>query len=136
MILQVILARAIIVVALTICIAVVAAHADALQNYRPYRGPTTPDDPLYRVPRPYDPKVDYRPNYDTRPWEAAEPPKVELNEHSEKRGRYRGNFEWEPPVTPMREGDEGEGCRNKETLKACHARLSRENIRTKRRFRR
>jgi hypothetical protein len=33
-----------------------------------YRGPTTSDDPMYRPPRS---KLDYRPNYDTRPWEAA-----------------------------------------------------------------
>jgi hypothetical protein len=36
-----------------------------------YRGPTTEDDPLYKVMRPYDPVKDYRPNYDTRPWSAA-----------------------------------------------------------------
>jgi len=36
-----------------------------------YRGPTTADDPMYKVDPPRS-KLDYRPQYDTRSWEAAE----------------------------------------------------------------
>jgi hypothetical protein len=41
-----------------------------------YRGPTTANDPLYKIMRPYDPAKDYRPNYDPHAseWTAADPP--------------------------------------------------------------
>jgi hypothetical protein len=38
-----------------------------------YRGPTTPNDPLYRVPS--SPPVDYRPNYDPHAYKQWDQPK-------------------------------------------------------------
>jgi hypothetical protein len=56
----------------TLFLATGTAHAQTQH----YRGPTTADDPIYQTNIGRS-KLDYRPQYDTRPWEAAEPPPPE-----------------------------------------------------------
>jgi hypothetical protein len=75
--------RALITGVAALFLATGAAHAQT------YRGPTTANDPMYKVDSPRS-KLDYRPQYDTRPWEAAEPP--------------------EPTYVPEREYGEGVDC--------------------------